>query len=714
MSARFSAAIVRARWFVVVGWIAIAVALTVLLPSVGESQGKALGALVPAGAEALEAEKRSAELFAFPLSSRVLIVERDADGLDVARLGATARLALDVTRGQVEELDDVAAAFVLPNTVRLPFARERNTTLISYLLFGLDVGQGRSIRRAEAYEDRLRDGGGGEIGITGAIPARAEQSDAIADRLPVVELATVAFIALAVAFYLRSLVAPLVNLATVVIAYLVSVRMAAVAGEVADVSVPAEIEPVLVALLFGIVTDYGLFYMTRYRRRLADGDAPALAARGTAAEITPVVVACGLAVAAGSAALGVAELGFLRAFGPGMALAVLVGLVVAVTFLPAALALIGPRVFLPSHPHQASRGTGDKTRTERLLRHVVRRPIVAIAASLVVLGGMASGVAWLELGNPLIRGLPAGSEPREVYAEVSEGFAPGVVAPTSLIVEGEGIAEQRDALEGLQAVLSAQPGIAGVVGPATVPEGRSFGVTTARSGDAARFVLIPETDPLGADAIRRLANLRERIDDIAEAVGLDASRTSFAGDTALAEETIALAEDDLLRVGLVVLAAVALVLAIFLRSLVAPLYLVLLAALSPLAALGLAVALFQGILGHPELTYFVPIIAGVLLVSLGSDYNVFLAGRIWGEAQRRPLHEAIVAGGAGAAHAISAAGVVLAASFAALALVPLQTFQELSFVLAAGLLIDAFIVRTVLAPAVIALVGDLSRWPRKV
>ena len=714
MSARFSAAIVRARVFVVAGWLILATVVTVVLPSVEESGGRALGALVPADAEAIEAEKRSAALFAFPLSSRTLVVERDPGGIPASRIGATARLALDVTRGRVEALEEIGGVFVLSNELRLPFARERGTTLISYMLYPLEVGQGRSIRLAREFADTLGTREPGRVGLTGAIPARAEQSDVIEDRLPVVELATVLFIALAVAFYLRSVVAPLLSLLTVAVAYLVSVRVAAVAGELAGVSVPSEIEPILVALLFGVVTDYALFYMTRYRKRLAASTDAVTAARETATEITPVVVACGLAVAAGAGALGVAELGFLRAFGPGMALAVLVGLAVAITFLPALLALCGARVFWPSHPQAASRDVSGGSRTERLLRHVVRRPIAAIVASLAVLGAMASGLGWLELGNPLIRGLPPGSEPREAYQEVSAAFAPGVVAPTTLIVEGEGIGEQRAELESLQAVLAAQSGVAGVVGPATAPVRQTYGAVITRSGDAARYVLIPETDPLGADAIRRLSNLRARIDDLTGAVGLDAARASFAGDTALAAETIELAEDDLLRVGLAVLAAVALVLAIFLRSLVAPLYLVLLAALSPLAALGLAVALFQGILGRPELTYFVPIVSGVLLVSLGSDYNVFLAGRIWGEARTRPLREAIVSGGAGAAHAISAAGVVLAASFAALALVPLQTFQELSFVLAAGLLIDAFLVRTILAPAVIALVGDKSRWPRRV
>ena len=494
-------------------------------------------------------------------------------------------------------------------------------------------------------------------------------------------------------------------------AYVTSVRVVAMAGELVGVSVPAEVEPVVVALLFGVVTDYALFYFSRFRRRLAEGTAAREASVATAAELTPIILACGVAVAAGSAALIVANLGFLRAFGPGMALSVLVAILVALTLLPALLAILGERLFWPSRPRRGSRPLAGRARTVRLIAATVRRPVVATVASLLVLAAMASGLAFLELGNPLIRGLPGDSEPHRAYREVQKGFAPGVVAPVTIVFERRGITQEREALAALQATLANQPGIAGAVGPATSPAQQPFGAVLSRTGDAARIVLVADDDPLGATAVRRLANLRARTPDLVEAVGLPGARASFAGDTALVEEVIDSVNDDLLVVTPAVLLAVALVVALFLRAIVAPLYLVLLAALAPAAALGLAVGVFQGLLGQPEITYYVPIVATVLLVALGSDYNVFLAGRIWAEAKRVPLREAIVAGGTGAAHAIAAAGVVLAASFAALGLVPLQAFRELAFVLAAGLLIDAFLVRAILAPAVVALVGERSAWP---
>jgi putative drug exporter of the RND superfamily len=709
--ALFARLVVAARFPIIVGWIAAAVAMAQLLPTLQEAQTGALGQLVPADSRALEAEKLSASSFRFPLASRTAVVERDPAGLDQARVTTTARLIADVNERRLPDVR-AAGAYGLANAIPgLPFAREGGTTAITSLLFELDFNQNERVAAAHRYAAALAAPSESFVGITGAIPARDEQAELIEAKLPLIELVTVVLIAVIVAVYMRSLLAPLVTLLTVALAYVVSVRFVAWIGESVSLSVPPEVEPIMVALLFGVVTDYGLFYMSRFRRRLREGRAPRDAAREIAVELTPLILVCGLSVAVGSAALVIADLGFLRAFGPGMAVAVLVGLMVTVTFMPAMLASLGRVLLWPGPRRAAARTTVATGWLDRLIEVAVRAPRRTTAICLALLAMLASGLVWLKVGNPLIRGLPADSEAHTTYEQLGKGFAPGVVAPTTLVVTDRGIAGRREALASLQDVLANQPGVAGVIGPATTTASEPFGVVVSPGGDAARFVLIAENDPLSADAVRLLRNLDARIDGLLEAVGLKDARALFAGDTAITGELIDTAGDDLFRVMPVVLVALVLILALFLRALVAPLYLVLLAALAPLAALGLAVAWFQGVMGEPELTYFVPLAAGVLLIALGSDYNIFLVGRIWSEAGRLPLQEAIVAAGTGASHAISAAGLVLAASFAALALVPVAAFQQLAFVLAAGLLIDAFLVRSVLTPAVIALVGERSSWP---
>ena len=712
MNQAFASAIVSARVLVVAGWLALAALMVFTVPSLTDAQGGALGQLIPANSRAIEAEQLSAERFAFPLASRTVVVERDPDGLSARRVAATADAIVRVNRNEIPHVH-AAGAYGITNAFSVPFAREAGTTNLSYLLYVTAFSQALRVRGAEAYIRGLDVPPSSFVGITGAIPARAEQADLIEERLPLIELVTVGIIVLAVALYLRSPLAPLVALLTVAVAYLVSVRLVALVGQRLDISIAPEVEPIMVALLFGVITDYGLFYMSRFRARLRRGVEPRRAARETAEELTPLILACGIAVAAGAMALAVADLGFLRAFGPGMALAVLVGLAVTVTFMPALMALLGRALLWPSSQRAPGPPVVQTGRLDRLIETAVRAPGRTAAVSLLALAVMSSGLLWMNIGNPLIRGLPADSEVRQAYEQLSAGFAPGAVSPATLVVTAPDIARQRQRLAAFQAVLANQPGVAGVIGPATSPAEQGYGIVTSRGNNAVRFVIITEDDPLSATAVRLLRNLDARTAGLLEAVGFVGARAIYAGDTAITGELIDTAGGDLWRVGPVALFAVALVLAVFLRALVAPVYLVLLAALGPLAALGLAVVFFQGVLGHPEITYFVPLAAGVLLIALGSDYNIFLVGRIWDEAERLPLREAIVAAGSGASHAISAAGLILAASFAALALVPVEAFHQLAFVLAVGLLIDAFIVRTVLTPAVMSLVGERSSWPSK-
>ncbi len=716
---RLAALIVRWRVGIVVGWIAIAIAVTFGLPSIREAQVGALGDLVPAGAEAITTEVRSAELFAFPVLSRTIVVARDADGLSLPAHAGITEQTVQLDRGVLPLLRETRGYLVSNAFGVAPLVRERSTTIVVPLLFPPSVGQNGRIGSARRFaEGHVAPAApGATVGVTGAIAARAQQADVIEQHLPLVEIATLLLVLAAVGLYFRAVLAPLINLVTVAIAYLISIRLVATLGKHVGVSVPSEVQPIVVALLFGVVTDYSLFFLSRFRRRLGDGEPPAQAARRTTAELTPIILTCGLAVAAACAALVVADLGFLQAFGPGMAMAILVALAVSMTFIPATLALLGTKMFWPHGPSPADRaaptGAPRQGIAHRLVAGAVRAPRRTIAACLTALVAMSCGVAWLELGNPLIRGLPPDSNARVAYTQASRGFVPGILSPTLLLVEQPGITARRGDLARLQNLLGAQPGIAEVIGPASNPTGIAVGAVLAANENAARYVLVLRADPLGAGAVERLRRLERNIDGLLTRAGLVNARASFAGDTALSQETIDGTTKDLLRVVPAVLLAVLLVLVVFLRGLVAPLYLVAAATLAPVAAVGLATIFFRGVLGHDELSYYVPVAAGVLLVALGSDYNIFLVGRVWDEAQRRPLEQAIVVAGAGAARAISAAGIVLALSFGAMALVPIAAFRELAFIMAAGLLIDAFIVRTVLVPAIISLVGYRSGWPGK-
>jgi RND superfamily putative drug exporter len=701
---------------VVLFWIGAAVVATMELPSIEDAQTGALGDLVPTHADALDAELISKRRFAFPLLSRTLVVVRDAKGLSAAEQVAVARQAVAATRGTDRRFAALGAALPVLNTRKvLPFARERGTTAVTYLFYAPEVDGDVRTATTERYVAALRAAvPGAFVAVTGALAARDEQFSIITGKLPLIELLTVLLVGVAVALHFRALGAPLLTLATVGIAYLISVRLAAFVGQKAGVSVPSEVQPVIVVLLFGVITDYSIFFLDRFRRLLRDGEERPAAAGRTNRELRPIIATAGLTVVLGSASLLVARLGFFQAFGPGIAMAVLLALVVVLTFIPAVLRLAGGWLYWPSRPaplQRALRDTAAGRGRSRAVRVAARHPApVAILSTLVLLGA-AYGLLGLRLGNPLIRGLPDDLPVQRAYTAAAKGFAPGVLSPTVMLVQRQGIVGEQRALRRVQRWLAAQPGVAGVLGPAQQPSGRALGGVLARNGDAARYVVVLEEDPLGGRGIQSLRRLQARVPAELRAAGIGRAQASFAGDTALVAETIDKTNADLGRIAPAIGVAVVLVLGLFLRALVAPLYLLLASGLALLGALGLTTWIFQGLLGHAGITYYVPIAGAVLLVSLGSDYNVFLVGRIWQESEGRSVREAVIEGGSRAAASITVAGIVLGLSFALLAIVPIQAFRELAVLMALGVLLDAFVVRTLLVPALIALVGRRSAWP---
>ena len=719
LSLAFAGLVVRLRYVVVVFWIAVAVLSIVALPSIEEAPSGSLGDLVASDTEAAATEQRSFELFSFPVLSRTILVQRRPQGLSPAAQADVIGRAARIATGGYPRFRNILFALAVTNALgQPPFSREQSTTALTYLFFPPDIGRlgrtGLTDLFAKTELDPDRDA---PVGVTGAVPARAAQIDAIKDALPLIDIATVLLVLIAVGLHFRAVGAPLVNLATVAVAFIVASRATSGLGETIGIRVPGEVEPVVLVLLFGIITDYSIFFLSRFRRMLAEHeDAHSAAVRATA-ELLPIILVAGLTVVAASTSLVVARLGFFQSFGPAIGLAVLLSLMVAVTLVPALLAIGGRRVFWPRVPERPVYGPAPATQAagrrlrDRILTLAVDKPVkVAVAVTLALLV-MASGLARLEVGNPLVRGLPADSEARLAYEEASKGFAPGILSPTLVLVEGDGIVDRRGALRRLQRTLGEVPGVATVIGPGDQPAALELGAAVSQDGNAARYAVILSADPLGGAAIRAVRHLRTRLPELLIDAGLTRATATIGGDTAISEETVTKSGEDLNRIAPAVLLTAFLLLALLLRALIAPLYLLAASVLGLAASLGLTVIIVQDIFGHAEMVFFVPFIASVLLVALGSDYNVFLTGRVWFEGRVLPLREAILVGAGRASGAISAAAIVLALSFALLALVPLQAFRELAIAMFIGLLIDAFVVRALLVPALIALVGERGAWP---
>ena len=708
--------VLRLRLLVLAGWIAAALASAVYLPGLSGAEEAELGGLVPTDAKAVGVERRSLELFRVPLLSRTVVVQRDERGLSTEAQRRVLERAAAIRTEDDPALRTVVFALPVLNTGRLvPGASENGTTAVTYLFFRPGSSIAAHDALGQSYAERIRADGDPVTGVTGAAPARIAQWEAIEGALPWVEAFTVLLIALVVGVTFRSIGAPLVALGAAGIGYVVAVGVVGWAGRALDLAVPREVEPVMLVLLLGVVTDYAVFLLSGTKRRLAEGRGRLEAAEAAAQANVPIIVTTGLIVAFGTATLLVGRLDFFRAFGPGAALTVLVALAVSVTFVPAALATFGRLVFWPSLERR-SLDEGDEPvapadpRQGRVLG-LLRYRALALVVAAVALAGLAFGAIQLrdtKLGFTLLTGLPGNHEVEQSLFAAGKGFAPGIVAPTEVLLEGEGVGDRRDALAELQERLAAQPGVAGVLGPASVPEGVEQDVLSVEA--AARYALVLDSDPLGGQAVETVEALEEALPALLRESGLGDARAGLAGDSALAAETIASIRADILRIALAAIGVNLLFLALYLRSLVAPVYLVAASALGLAAALGLTAAVFSW-LGYGDLTYYVPFAAAVLLLSLGSDYNLFVVGHVWRAGQDRSLREAVAIAAPRTSRAIAIAGIALAGSFALLALVPLRPFREFAFAMSAGILIDTFLVRTLLVPALIALVGERSRWP---
>jgi RND superfamily putative drug exporter len=713
-SRTYAAALVFLRYLVPPAWIVAAFFVWQYGPSLGDLPGSNVDALIPRGMPSEHAEAESGRIFGSSLLPRIAVVQRDPGGLGAVQQRAIVGQAVALVQGRLPgdyPPHSVAAPYV--NVLkRFPAARERSTTAITYIGFptGVDIAHQRNL--AVDYAAKLTQTTGVKARVTGFISGNLEQSQTINDHLPWVTLATLCVVSLIIGLYMRSLLAPLVTLSAAGISWLLATRTVAWMGLQTGLSLQQEVEPIVAVLLLGVVTDYAVFFLAGTRFRLVSGGEPRDSVRRTTAQFIPIVFTAGWLVALGLTTLRVGSIGFVQALGPSMAIVVLVSMVVSVTLVPALIAILGRALYWPGLRKPDS-AVGARLRgwvTRMLTRRWVAVPVIGLLSAGLLFA--ATGVRETRLGLTPIKALQPGASSARAADEASRGFAAGIVAPTELVLRKPGIARQTVALDRLARRLRRVPGTAAVVGAGEAPEIEQVRrLFRAPDGNAVRYLVVFDHDPYGAGAIADLGRLREAMPDALSRAGLGGASVLVAGSTAISSDTVGRIRHDIAWVTLAAFLVNFVLLAIFLRALVAPLLLILASALALAATFGLTTYLFQGVLGYEELTYYVPLAVGVLLLSFGSDYNLFVVGRIWQESEGRSIGAAIRQAAPRASRAISVAGVALALSFASLAIVPLRPFREFAFATAAGILVDTFLVRSYLIPALLALFGRRSWWP---
>jgi RND superfamily putative drug exporter len=707
---------------VIAAWIGVSIAATVFLPAFGGASGFGLVQFVPDNTPAYQAQATEQRLFGTSLSdSQALVVEHDPRGLGGATL-----VKIEHQTQAIDGSHPAAAPnhpeFALP-LVNVPgllsATRQPATTAVTFLFFPGNAQPGDITGGAQRYAAAAPLPAGASVGVTGPLPAQIAEGNLIENALLALELVTVLVIAVLVGVIFRSPVAPLVPLAGAGVAYLVTSHVLGWGAQLLHVQIPSQLAPIMVVLILGVVTDYSVFTLTGMRARLAAGERRTTALRHALSRVVPLIVAAALTVAAGTVALVGADLDFFHAVGPGMAVAVLISGLVSVSFVPALVGVLGRAAFWPAlprigatvRPRRADAGGGRRAMARLLSRRWAAVMAVAITAAALLLG--ASGLVHARLGTNVVSGLPANSGPREAATAAAAGFGPGIVGPSTLLLQGPGIAGKTSSLARLEDTIKAAPGVDAVIGPGALPSGLGESVFATANGGAVRLFIVFRDDPYDAAAIAAYTALGSRVAAALPTDGLRTVTASWSGATPTAAEAVSATETDIWRVALFAAVLMSLVLMVYFRAVLAPLLLIASSALGLAASLGVFVDVFQGPLGYQDITFFVPITAGLLLVSLGADYSVFVMGRIWEEARGRDMRGAVEAALPRASGAVSIAALTLAASFAVLAIVPVEAFREFAFIMSAGVLIDAFVVRTLLLPALLVLAGSRAFWPHR-
>ena len=737
MAETYARLVVAARWWIVTFWAAAVLASLTLSPGFGDSDagGNGLEGLLNTETAAVQTEFRDFQLFGFPLSSRTIVVQHDSAGLSPYVQARTVVRAVAVARAKSEPVRDLRGALPITNTRGLfPGADESSTTALTYLLFDPGASVSRRTRGAKKYADLYFAPRDHVVGVTGSAPARQLQGTIIRDALPLVEAMTLLAILGIVAIAFRSLVAPIVAVITAGVAYVATLQTTAAATALFEQARPDELEPVIVALLLGVVTDYVVFFCSSLRDAMVDEDprtGPAAQTHERVRQTTvaaiarsgPIVAVAGTAVIVGTATLLVAQSPFFRALGPALAFTVTIGLLVAVTLVPAILAIIGDRVFWPTRrraddPRGWRRWTQLRTPAwpTRVVGVIAGNRAVAVGVlttAVAVLAVGAAPIAHLSIGSSFVSSLPGDSSVRVAARSAQQGFAKGILSPTTVLLEGEHLDRERQSLRRLGKALAAQPGVAGVLGPGSQPRPVERNILIAGDGRAARFLVILDSDPLGATAVTDIDRLQQRVPALLAESGLVDTTFGLAGDSLTASFLVHQTESDLLRIAVAAIIANLLMLLLFLRAALTSVLLLGTSVLSLSATLGITSVLFEWTTPGQGLTFYVPFAAAVLLLAFGSDYNIFTVGHVWEDAEGRTLPAALRQAMPSSVGAVTTAGVALATSFGLLALVPLAPFYQLAFAVALGIALDVFVVRLLVVPALLTLLGTHAAWPSR-
>jgi RND superfamily putative drug exporter len=740
---------VKFRWFVLVVWVIAAVAVPRFLPSLASvTQGNNANFL-PASAPSQHATDLAAP-FGIGTRTTVPLVAAASQGkltdADVTWLGTLRR---DLTR--------------VPTVVRVSDLGRSGDGQAEQLQVVSTAGQGNADQLTSLVND-LRSAiskagtpAGLQVHLAGAAAIQVDQQKKSGSTGNQEELISIAFILILLLLIFRALLAPFITLIPAALAVAISGPLVAEAAQ-AGLKVSQIAQLMLIVLVLGAGTDYGLFLVFRVRELLREGEEPKQAVQQALIRVGESISFSALTVIAALLSLLAATFQIYSALGIPLAIGIGVMLLAGLTLLPALLAIFGRALFWPTRVRGGGRRIGL---WGRLAARIVKRPAAALITGVLVFGALAVAVtAYKPAGFGGTLTAPGGTDSAAGQALLSKHFPASNANPTNLIyklkqpiwndpqvaVTGQRVIAQSGQFTGITGPLDPIGGVsltpaeftalhAGLskLGPAnTLPTTPPASIKVSPSAyqlyrATAAFVSpdgrtiqyeagLKAGDPASTAALNAVPALRQAAARASAAMG--AADYGLGGEAPGFYDISHISDSDLLRVIPIAILVIGVLLALVMRSLVAPLYLIASVGLSYLAALGLSVLIFIELAGDGGLTFILPFLMFVFLLALGEDYNILVMSRIREEAHHLPLREAVSRAVAATGTTVTSAGMVLAGTFAVFAVVGGRgsggsQIRDVGVGLALGVLMDTFVVRTVLVPSTVVLLGRWNWWPAR-
>jgi RND superfamily putative drug exporter len=762
----------HATWVLAL-WALAAVALTLVAPSLNDVGSTDTADFLPADAPSQQADRVLARLFPDDPTRESSIVVFARDGgltdADEAYIGElTAALTAGELAGDVTGVQSTATSPELAAFLRAPDGEAE--------LLVASMADAPFSTSGTAAVERLRDHleetapDGLTHHVTGIGGLAADQANGVVESFDRTAIVTVLLVLVILFAIYRSAVAALIPLLTIGLAFGVSNGLVAYAAQ-AGLKVNTMVGTFMVVMVFGAGTDYCLFLTSRYREELHAGDPVATTVKRTTLIIGAVIAASAATVIVGFSSMISADFGIFKTMGPAIGIAIAVTLVAGLTLTPALLRLAGTKAFWPRTLEEIrAEPEAIPARWHRLADNIRRWPTHALLGSIIVLQIPAAGLGWYSQSFNLVTDLPAGDDSRAGFETVEDHYPGGVISPVYLAITADGPIldnERLAAIDRLTDALRSQPGLgqvrsitqpagepltsdnlAELTGGITDPAALGFdqntdlgplleglnspgglritgeiidqypglvdllGLLLGNDGNTTRLIIALEGNPYDNTALDAFERIDEATADALAGTALTGAEIYVGGPSSFYADMREISNADFRIIVAVILGAIFVVLALLLRALVAPFYLLASVVLSYAATMGITVAVFQGLLGAEGITFWLAPFLFVILVALGADYNIFIMSRIREEADAgHEIHEAVSRGLTLTGRVITSAGLILAGTFAALLIAPLPNLQQIGFAVTVGILIDTFLVRSIMVPAATMLLGRWAFWP---